>query len=121
MDFDAWHHWLFLRPLIVFVLACPPLFLLLFVGSYRERRDAKRARKAEADRAPPAITVTTAQPTRLDDKCHSNGRVMTEDGHTDRSLSIELAPLLYAFFTPRRRPFYEVLMYGRLFLRVRQT
>jgi len=55
MDFDAWHHWLFLRPLIVFVLACPLLILAVFVGSYRERRDARRARKAEAGRTPPAI------------------------------------------------------------------
>jgi len=55
MDFDAWHHWLFLRPLFVFVLACPLLILAVFVGSHRERRDAKRARKEEAGRAPPAI------------------------------------------------------------------
>ena len=51
MDFDVWHHWLFLRPLIVFVLACPLLILAVFVGPRR------------------------SQPTRLNDKCHSNGLV----------------------------------------------
>ena len=59
MDFDAWHHWLFLRPLIVFVLACPLLILAVLVGSNRKRRDARRARKEEAGRAPTAINVTT--------------------------------------------------------------
>lgn len=52
MDFDAWHHWMFLRPLIVFVLACPLLILAVLVGSYRKRRDARRVRKEEAGRTP---------------------------------------------------------------------
>jgi hypothetical protein len=46
MDFDAWHHWLFLRPLIVFLLACPLLILAVVVGWYRERRDARRVQEA---------------------------------------------------------------------------
>jgi len=75
MDLDVWHHWLFLRPLFVFVLACPLLILAVFVGSSRDRRDAKRARKTEAGRGPPAISVMTSVTNRLDDKCHSNGRV----------------------------------------------
>ena len=96
MDFDVWHHWLFLRPLIVFVLACPLLILAVFVGPRR------------------------SQPTRLEDKCHSNGPGMTKDRHTGRSVSIESAPSLYAAFTRRRRAFYEVLMCGHLFSRVSQ-
>ncbi|HTP45999.1 MAG TPA: hypothetical protein VMQ50_03640 [Casimicrobiaceae bacterium] len=51
MEFDAWHHWLLLRPLIVFVLACPLLILAVLIGRRRDRRDAKRAREAEADAA----------------------------------------------------------------------
>ena len=50
MDFDVWHHWLFLRPLIVFVLACPLLVLAVFGGSHRKRRDAKRTQQAKAPR-----------------------------------------------------------------------
>lgn len=52
MNFDTWHHWLLLRPLIVFVVACPLLILAVFVGWHKERRDAKRAREAEAGRMP---------------------------------------------------------------------
>jgi hypothetical protein len=51
MEFDAWHHWLLLRPLIIFVLACPLLILAVLVGRRRDRRDAKRAREAGADAA----------------------------------------------------------------------
>jgi hypothetical protein len=48
MDFDPWQHFVFLRPLIVFLLACPLLILAVFVGWYKERRDANR--NAEAHR-----------------------------------------------------------------------
>jgi hypothetical protein len=52
MDFDTWHQWLLLRPLIVFVLACPLLILAVLVGWYKQRRDARRSRGAEAGRMP---------------------------------------------------------------------
>jgi len=54
MDFDPWQHWLFLRPLIVFLLACPLLIFAVFIGWYKERRDAKRTREAETGRRPAA-------------------------------------------------------------------
>jgi hypothetical protein len=43
MDFDAWHHWMWLRPLVVFVSAMPLLILPLLVGWYAGRRREKRA------------------------------------------------------------------------------
>lgn len=54
MEFDAWHHWLLLRPLIVFVLACPLLIVAVFFGRRRDRRDAERTDlpDAKADRGP---------------------------------------------------------------------
>jgi hypothetical protein len=54
MDFETWHQWLLLRPLIVFLLACPLLILAVFVGWYKQRRDAKRTREAETGRMPAA-------------------------------------------------------------------
>jgi len=54
MEFDAWHHWLLLRPLIIFVLACPLLIGAVLIGRRQDRRDAKRAGVPEtnADRRP---------------------------------------------------------------------
>ena len=42
METDAWHHWVLLRPLFAFLLACPFLLVPILVGWLRERRDAKR-------------------------------------------------------------------------------
>lgn len=47
MDFETWHHWLLLRPLIVFVLACPLLIVAVLIDRYKQRRDAKRLLEAE--------------------------------------------------------------------------
>jgi len=47
MEFDAWHHWLLLRPLIIFVLACPLLILAVLLGRRRDRRDAERTEVSE--------------------------------------------------------------------------
>jgi hypothetical protein len=57
MDFETWHHWLLLRPLIVFVLACPLLMVAVLIDRYKQRRDAKRLLDAEASCKPMAYRV----------------------------------------------------------------
>jgi len=47
METDAWHHWVLLRPLFAFLLACPFFILPLLISWLRERRDAKRQRENE--------------------------------------------------------------------------
>ena|SRR5215467_4586996 len=47
METDAWHHWVLLRPLFAFLLACPFLILPFLISWLRERRDAKRQREDE--------------------------------------------------------------------------
>lgn len=52
MDFDTWQHWLLLRPLVLFLLACPCLVLVVLVGRDTAQRREKRARKANLVRWP---------------------------------------------------------------------
>jgi hypothetical protein len=40
MEFDAFHHWLILRPLIVFIVALP-LLIAILLGDRRQRRREK--------------------------------------------------------------------------------
>lgn len=55
MSFDTLHYLLLLRPLIVFLVACPFLVLAVLVGGYTQRRHAKRTRETEAGRVLTAV------------------------------------------------------------------
>jgi hypothetical protein len=55
VDFDTWHHWLLLRPLIVFLLAGPLLVLAALVGLYTKRREEKRTHEAKGVRVATVI------------------------------------------------------------------
>jgi hypothetical protein len=64
MDFDAWHHWVLLRPLFVFLLAGPFLVLAALVDWYAERRRErreKRVQEKEVVRVPAVIQDATSQ------------------------------------------------------------
>jgi hypothetical protein len=64
MDFDAWHHWMLLRPLFVFLLAGPFVVLAALVGWYAERRRERRAIRAEENklvRVPAVIQDAASQ------------------------------------------------------------
>jgi hypothetical protein len=59
MDINAWQHWLFLRPLVVFLLACPLLIAAVLVGWHKERRNQKHAGETQASGVPAATTDTS--------------------------------------------------------------
>jgi hypothetical protein len=64
MDFDAWHHWLLLRPLFVFLLACPFVVLAVLVDRYAEWRGKRRTIRAQENkvvREPTAIQDAASQ------------------------------------------------------------
>ena len=61
MNFDAWHHWLLLRPLFVFLLACPFVVLAVLVDRYAERRRKRRAQENKVLREPAAIQDAASQ------------------------------------------------------------
>jgi len=42
MDIDAWHHWLLLRPLLVFLLAAPVIVAAIYVGWRQGRKEGRR-------------------------------------------------------------------------------
>ena len=46
MDLDTLQHWVLLRPLVLFLLACPCLVLVVLVGRKTAQRREKRSRKA---------------------------------------------------------------------------
>ena len=67
MPIDAWHHYLLLRPLLVFVLAAPLIvFAVLSRGQGRPRRtDAKThdaSASSEGEEAPRDVTGGDPQP-----------------------------------------------------------
>ena len=67
MPIDAWHHYLLLRPLLVFVLAAPLIvFAVLSGGRGRPRRaDAKThdaSATSEGEEAPRDVTGGDPQP-----------------------------------------------------------
>jgi len=51
MEFDAFHHWLILRPLIVFVMALPLLIAVLVAGARQTRRNKGDPRESAASKA----------------------------------------------------------------------
>lgn len=48
MASNTWDHWVLLRPLFVFLLACLSLGFALTIRCYREWRDARRAQRAKS-------------------------------------------------------------------------
>jgi hypothetical protein len=48
MASNTWDHWVLLRPLFVFLLACLFLGFALIIRCYREWRDAQRAQRAKS-------------------------------------------------------------------------
>src|SRR5262245_17761559 len=50
MDSGTWNHFILLRPLIVFLIACPALIAPALIAWIKERRDKKRRVEAEARR-----------------------------------------------------------------------
>ena len=60
MSIDIWHHYLLLRPLLVFVLAAPLLVLaLIFRGRGRSRSSESKARDDAARMASSAMNKVT--------------------------------------------------------------
>jgi hypothetical protein len=45
MEFDAFHHWLLLRPLFVFIMALPLLIAVFLVGAKQNRREKNASQK----------------------------------------------------------------------------
>ena len=50
-DFDTWQQWVLLRPLVLFLLACPCLVLVALVGRNTAQRRERRSRKANTVRS----------------------------------------------------------------------
>ena len=44
--FDAWHHWLWLRPLLAFILGAPLLIVAVFVDRQLRRVAERKARES---------------------------------------------------------------------------
>jgi len=51
MEFDAFNHWIMLRPLFAFIMALPTLIAALLIGSRRERRNKGEPRETAAPHA----------------------------------------------------------------------
>jgi hypothetical protein len=103
MDFDAWNHWLLLRPLIVFLLAAPMFFAAVLVGWRQGRRQAMKGQRSSANQAG---SVSSA----CDDRTRDGGRAHAEPeaktpaatktlGIADQELAAEIARA--AFTVPR--------------------
>ncbi len=50
-DLDTWQHWVLLRPLVLFLLACPCLVLVVLVGRCTAQRRERRSRQANTIRS----------------------------------------------------------------------
>jgi hypothetical protein len=46
MEFDAWHHWLWLRPLVVFILGAPLRIMAIFVDRHFKRKSERQAQES---------------------------------------------------------------------------
>lgn len=59
MASNTWDHWVLLRPLFVFLLACSSLGFALIIGWYGEWRDARRAQRPKSVDAASAVDEAT--------------------------------------------------------------
>jgi hypothetical protein len=61
MEFDAFHHWLMLRPLVILAIALPLLAAIWMVGSRQKRRESAPPKSAVArDSVAPPVNQPTA-------------------------------------------------------------
>ena len=88
MDSGTWNHFILLRPLIVFLIACPALIAPALIAWIKERRDEKRRVEAEARREATlfgGVAGTRVTRSRCESTRHVNGAPKAQAAKTKRA------------------------------------